>query len=44
MSRTNETRHINWHETGSVNVDQMQVFVSVNNVGIKIDADVKVKN
>ena len=28
----------------NVNVDQMQVFVIVNNVGIKINADVNVKN
>ena len=28
----------------SVNIDQMQVFVTVNNVGIKINADVNVKN
>ena len=28
----------------SVNVDQMQFFVIINNVGIKINVDVKVKN
>ena len=28
----------------NVNVDQMQVFVITNNVGIKINADVNVKN
>ena len=28
----------------NVNVDQMQVFVIINNVGIKINADVNVKN
>ena len=28
----------------SVNVDQMQLFVVVNNVGIKINADVNAKN
>ena len=27
-----------------VNVDQMQVFVITNNVGIKINVDVNVKN
>ena len=26
------------------NVDQMQVFVIINNVGLKINADVNVKN
>ena len=28
----------------NVNVDQMQVFVTVNNARIKINADVNVKN
>ena len=28
----------------SVNVDQMQLFVIINNVGIKINVDVNVKN
>ena len=28
----------------SVNVDQMQLFVIINNVGMKINADVNVKN
>ena len=28
----------------SVNVDQMQLFVTINNIGIKINADVNVKN
>ena len=28
----------------SVNVDQMQLFVIINNVGIKINADVNAKN
>ena len=28
----------------SVNVDQMQSFVIINNVGMKINADVNVKN
>ena len=28
----------------NVNVDQMQVFVIISNVGIKINADVNVKN
>ena len=27
-----------------IDVDQMQVFVIINNVGIMIDADVNVKN
>ena len=28
----------------SVNVDQMQLFVTINNAGIMINADVNVKN
>ena len=28
----------------NVNVDQMQLFVIINNVGIKINVDVNVKN
>ena len=28
----------------SVNVDKMQLFVIINNVGIKINVDVNVKN
>ena len=28
----------------SVNVDQMQLFVIINNIGIKINVDVNVKN
>ena len=44
MSRTNGTRHIEWHESVSVNVDQMQAFVIINNVGMMINADVNVKN
>ena len=42
MPRTNETRHIKWHE--SVNVDQMQVFVIINNTGTMINDGVNVKN
>ena len=44
MPRANKTRYIEWHETLSVNVDQMAVFVLINNVGIKINADVNAKN
>ena len=44
MSRTNETRHIKWHETCKWNVDQMQVFVIINNVGMMINVDANVKN
>ena len=28
----------------SVNIDQMQLFVIINNVGIKINVDMNVKN
>ena len=34
----NGKKHVN------ENVDQMQVFVIINNVGMKINADVNVKN
>ena len=44
MSRTNETRHIKWHEHVSLNIDYMQASVIIKNVGIKIKADVNVKN
>ena len=44
MSRTNETRHIEWHETCKCNVDQMQAFVIINNVGMMINTGVNVKN
>ena len=44
MSRTNETRHIKWHEHVSLNIDYMQASKIIKNVGIKIKADVNVKN
>ena len=40
MSRTNETRFIEWHV--SVNLEKM--FVIINNIGIKINVDVNLKN
>ena len=44
MSRTNETRHIEWHETFQCKVDQMHAFVLINIVEMMINAGVKVKN
>ena len=44
MSRTNETKHKKWHETCSVNVDQMQAFVVINNVEMMTNVDANVKN
>ena len=44
ISRTNETRDIEWHEAVSVNVDQIQAFVIINNVGMMINAGVNAKN
>ena len=38
MSRTNETRNVEWHETCKYKcrlVDKMQIIVTINNVGIK---------
>ena len=44
MSKTNETRLIDGMKIVNVNVDLIQVFVITNNVEIKINADVNVKN
>ena len=44
ISRTNETRDIEWHEAVSVNVDQIQAFVIINNVGMMINSGVNAKN
>ena len=49
MSRTNETRHIKWLESCKckcrlVFVTIVQVFVTINNVGMMINGDVSVKN
>ena len=41
MSRTSETRFIEWHEPCRCGC---KMFVIINNVGIKINADVNVKN
>ena len=41
MPRTNETRFIEWHEKCKC---IWQLFVIINNVGIKINVDVNVKN
>ena len=41
MSRTNETRHIEWYETFRC---KCRLDASVNSVGININADVNVKN
>ena len=43
MSRTNETRHINGMRCVSVYVDQMQVFLIINNVRVMLNADANVK-
>ena len=44
MSRTNEIRYIKWHESVSVYADQMQLFLIINNVRIKINVDANEKN
>ena len=44
MSKTNETRHLEWHETVNVGVNLGLIFVIINNFGIKINADVNAKN
>ena len=44
MSRTNETRFIEWHETCKYECKLGLMFLIINNVGIKINSDVNVKN
>ena len=44
MSRTNETRPQNGMKNISVNVDQMRVFVIINNVAMMINAGLSAKN
>ena len=44
ISRTSETRHKNGMKHVSVSVDQMQVFLIINNVGTMINVGVNVKN
>ena len=39
MSRTNEARHIEWLERVTVSVNLGLIFVIIENVGIKINAD-----
>ena len=43
ISRTNEARHIEWHETCKCKC-RLDVFVLTNNAGMKINAGVNVKN
>ena len=44
MSKTNETRLIEWHKHVNVSVNLEKMVVIINKVGIKINADVNVKN
>ena len=46
MSRTNETRHIKWHETCKCKyrLDASDASVIVNNVGMMINVDSNVRN
>ena len=46
MSGSNETRQIKWHETCNCKcrLDQLQVFVLINNVGMMVNVDANVKN
>ena len=44
MSRTNETRHIKWHEMFKCKCIQMQVFVTISKGEIMINAGVNAKN
>ena len=44
MSRTNDTRYIEGMKHVNVSVNLEKVFVIINNVGIKINADLNVRN
>ena len=44
MSRTSETRFIEWHETCKYKCRLDELFVIINNDEIKINVDVNVKN
>ena len=44
MSRTNETRHVKWHEMFKCKCIQMQVFVTISKGEIMINAGVNAKN
>ena len=44
MSRTNETKFIEGMKNVSAYVDQMHLFVIINNAGMKTNVDVNVKN
>ena len=43
MLRTNETRHMKWHETCECKC-RLDVFVIINNVGMMINVDANVNN
>ena len=44
MSRTNETRHTEWREMSELSVNLGLMFVIINNVRIRINADLNAKN
>ena len=44
MSRTNETKFIEWRETCKCEFNLKKMFAIINNVGIKINGNVNVKN
>ena len=44
LQRVNETRHLIWHETCKCTCRLSQVFVIISKDGMKINADVNVKN
>ena len=44
MSRTNEMKNMKWHETCKCECRLMQLSVIINNIGIKINADMNVKH
>ena len=44
MSRTNETRHTEWREMSELSANLGLMFVIINSVGIRINADVNAMN
>ena len=42
MSRTNETRHIKWYESCKCICRLMELFVTINKDGIRVNVDANV--
>ena len=44
MSRPNKAKNIKWHETCNCECRLDAMFITINNVGMKINVDANVKN